>query len=69
MTSHVELDCIHGYRLIYHMMNNLINKDPLIIYNVSCNIIEYYNRVFITTFKIDKTKIDSKIRNKLLSPD
>jgi hypothetical protein len=51
------------------MKNNLINKDPILIYNTSCNIIEYYNKSFLNVFKINKQKIDSKIKNNQFNPD
>jgi hypothetical protein len=51
------------------MKSNIINKDPILIYNASCNIIEYYNKAFITTFKINKQKIDIKIKNNQFNPD
>lgn len=33
------------------------------------NTIDYYNNQFINTFRIEKNKIDTKIRNKFLNPD
>ena len=45
---HIELDCLCGYRTIYQMRNNQLNKDPVLIYNIERNIIEFYNKAFIT---------------------
>jgi hypothetical protein len=69
ITSYIQLDTIYGYRIIYHIKNNTINKDPILIYNTFSNIIEYYNKSFLSTFKINKIKLDSKIKKNQFNPD
>lgn len=69
VSSFLELDYECGHRILLHFSSSNLDNDPILIYNTYRNMLEHYNKSFISTFKISQAKIDVKIRNNLLNPD
>ena len=69
LTCMVQINETEGFKFLFVFRKVQHNDSPLLIYDISTNLIDGYNQAFLQTYSLQKSKLDVKINEHNLNSE